>query len=68
MQRKQNNQMKRFKTKLMMLAVVVTLAAALSSCINNNYLVFEDDEWSGSDFNGENMLLNGELEIDDYDR
>ena len=60
--------MKRFKTKLMMLAVVVTMTYALSSCMNNNYLVFDDDEWSGADFNGENMLLNGELEIDDYDR
>ncbi|MBP3738360.1 MAG: hypothetical protein J6I72_04845 [Muribaculaceae bacterium] len=48
-------------------AIVIIVAMALPSC-SNNYLIFEDDEWNSADFNGENLLLNGELEMDDYER
>ena len=59
---------KAFKKYALMVAVIVVMTAAFSSCMNTNYLIFEDDEWSGADFNGENLLLNGELELDDYER
>ena len=51
------------------LALTLTLVAMASftSCAYSN-TYFDDDEWMGSDYNGESLLLNGELEIDDYDR
>ncbi|MBO4871523.1 MAG: hypothetical protein J5565_06025 [Muribaculaceae bacterium] len=59
---------KAFKKYALMVAVVVIMTAAFSSCVNTSNLIFEDDEWSGADFNGESLLLNGELELDDYER
>lgn len=55
------------KKQALAVVIVAFLAVVLPSC-NQNYLIFEEDEWSGADFNGENLLLNGELELDDYDR
>ena len=60
--------MRRIKQHIYIIAAAILLVAACSACVNQNYLIFEEDEWSGSDFNGENLLLNGELEIDDYER
>lgn len=60
--------MKRIKRHIYIIAAVAALALACSACNNQNYLIFEDDEWSGVDYSGDNLLLNGELEIDDYER
>ncbi len=60
--------MKRVIARILLLAAVATMSAALSSCWSDRYITLDDDEWSGADFNGENLLLNGELEIDDYER
>lgn len=48
-------------------AVAVIFTMSLGSCVDYN-TYFEDDEWIGADYNGESLLLNGELEIDDFDR
>lgn len=48
-------------------AIAVILITSLGSCVDYN-TYFDDDEWMGSDYNGESLLLNGELEIDDFDR
>ncbi len=59
--------MKRIKTYLLLL-VVVAAWVSMSSCVGNRYLTTDDDEWSNADWGNENLLLNGELEIDDYER
>ena len=59
--------MKSFKKFALAVAIVAVASMALPSC-SNNYLIFEDDEWTGADYNGDNLLLNGELELDEYDR
>jgi hypothetical protein len=38
------------------------------SCVNQNYIMLSDDEWSGADIDGDRSLANGELEMDDWDR
>ena len=60
--------MKRIKRHICIIAATAALALACSACVNQNYIFFEDDEWSGADYNGDNLLLNGELELDDYER
>ena len=56
--------MKRIITLLLLIAAL----SALTSCIHTQYITYDDDEWSNSDWNSENVLLNGEIEIDDYER
>ena len=46
----------------------MALLCGMSSCMNQNYLMFEDDEWSGQEMDGDRVLTNGELEMDDWDR
>lgn len=59
--------MKLLKKYCLALSVALVLSVSFTSCAYNN-TYFDDDEWLGSDYNSENLLLNGELEIDDYDR
>ena len=56
--------MKRIITLLLLLAALT----ALTSCVNTQYMTFDDDEWSNAEWSSENALLNGEIEIDDYER
>ena len=58
------------KLKRIILSLVLGMAllCCLSSCMNQNYLMFEDDEWSGREMDGDRVLSNGELEMDDWDR
>lgn len=44
------------------------LSCATMSCVNQNYIMYEDDEWSGGDMDSDRSLMNGELEMDDWDR
>lgn len=44
------------------------LSVGCISCVNQRYLIFEEDEFSGAEYSGDNMLLNGEIELDDYER
>lgn len=60
--------MKTIKKYIVMIAMCVALACSLSSCWNQNYVFFEDDEWSGSDYNEERYNANSELDLDDVDR
>lgn len=60
--------MKRIKTFTLLIVAVITMAFALSSCIHSRYITTDDDEWSQVEWGGDNLLLNGELEIDDYER
>lgn len=62
--------MKRFgRNHIVTIVFCIIIAAVTTSCINySNSYIFDDDEWTNGDYNSENMLLNGEIEIDDYDR
>ena len=60
--------MKHIKKFLLLIAAVATMAVTLSSCFNSRYITTDDDEWSQAEWGGDNLLLNGELEIDDYER
>lgn len=46
----------------------MALLCCMSSCMSQNYLMFEDDEWSGQELDSDRVLTNGELEMDDWDR
>ena len=40
----------------------------MSSCMSQNYLMLQDDEWSEREMDGERVLNNAEMEMDDWDR
>lgn len=46
----------------------LALACGTASCVNQNYIMLEDDEWSGARMDADRDLINGELERDDWDR
>ena len=58
--------MKRLTKHCLALIVISILASAMASCVRYE-TYFEDDEWNGADYNGETLLLNGEIELDDFD-
>lgn len=58
----------KLKRIILSLMLGMALLCCLSSCMNQNYLMFEDDEWSGQEMDGDRVLTNGELEMDDWDR
>ncbi len=63
-----NAAMKRLKKFGLAMISTIALAVGFTSCTNYYGYTYEDDEWSNSDYNSENLLLNGEVEIDDFDR
>ncbi|MBR6997554.1 MAG: hypothetical protein IKI19_01960 [Prevotella sp.] len=59
--------MKRKHLILLLLAFIALMWGNVS-CVNQNYIMLSDDEWSGADIDGDRSLANGELEMDDWDR
>lgn len=51
--------------KLLLFAALLTLA---TSCLDQNYIMFEDDEWSTGGADTDRSLINSEIEMDDWDR
>ena len=47
--------------------VMAAFLTATTSCMNN-YVMFDDDEWSLGEYGAENSQLNSELDLDDMDR
>lgn len=58
----------KLKKTIISLLLGMVLLCGLSSCMSQNYLMLEDDEWSGQELDGDRVLTNGELEMDDWDR
>lgn len=54
--------------RIIILAAVAVFLCAATSCVSQNYIMFEDDEWSGAEMDGDRSLVNSELEMDDWDR
>ena len=50
------------------LVACAAVSCGMTSCVNQNYLILEDDEWSGAAIDNDRSLMNGELEMDDWDR
>jgi hypothetical protein len=60
--------MKLLKKYRLALIAAMLMAVGGTSCVNYYGYTSDDDEWTNGDYNSENLLLNGEVEIDDYDR
>lgn len=58
----------KLKRLILILLIASALMCATTSCVNQNYIMLEDDEWSGMDMDHDRSLTNGELEMDDWDR
>lgn len=50
------------------IAACVALTCGMASCVNQSYMIMDDDEWSGAAIDNDRSLINGELEMDDWDR
>lgn len=58
----------KIRRTIISLLLGMALLCCMSSCMSQNYLMFEDDEWSGQELDSDRVLTNGELEMDDWDR
>ncbi|MCF0180784.1 MAG: hypothetical protein HUK11_00760 [Muribaculaceae bacterium] len=56
------------KKYLLIIAMGAAIAVSLSSCWHRNYEMYEDDEFSNSEFSDERNTFNGEFDLDDLDR
>ena len=59
---------KRITRSAIALLTLVATSLMLSSCYNSRMYMWEDDEWSIMGIDSDHMLINSELEMDDYDR
>ena len=60
--------MKRFFKIVMMIAVVAVFELLASSCLRQDYLMFEDGDFDGMEFSDYDLMHNAELDMDDTDR
>ncbi|MCQ2287988.1 MAG: hypothetical protein MJZ74_02715 [Muribaculaceae bacterium] len=60
--------MKQIKQYILVLATGAAIAVSLSSCWNKDYYMFTDDEFSEFEYNIDQAIINGELDLDDLDR
>lgn len=51
-----------------LLVAAVVLLAFATSCMRQNYLMFEDGDFDGMEFTDYDLIQNAELDIDDIDR
>jgi len=61
-------QMRRLTKWILIVAVAAGGMLATTSCLRQNYLMFEDGDFDGMEFSDYDQLQNAELEIDDLDR
>lgn len=54
------------RVRLLLCLIGITLS--LSSCWQQHYRFFEDDEWSMDEYNDDRAIINGEIDLDDMDR
>jgi len=60
--------MRRLTRYILLTAVAALLTMMGSSCLRQNYLMFEDGDFDGMEFSDYDQLQNAELDIDDLDR
>ena len=60
--------MKRFIKYLVLLAVITVFTLLSTSCMRQDYLMFEDGDFDGIEFSDYDLMHNAELEMDDTDR
>ncbi len=60
--------MRKFVKRIVMLAAVIVMTVISSSCLRQNYLMFEDGDFDGMEFSDYDLMQNAELEMDDTDR
>jgi len=52
----------------MMIVAVAAFVLMASSCLRQDYLMFEDGDFDGMEFSDYDLMHNAELEMDDVDR
>ena len=60
--------MRKIVKRIVMLAAVIVMTVVSSSCLRQNYLMFEDGDFDGMEFSDYDLMQNAELEMDDTDR
>jgi hypothetical protein len=60
--------MRKIVKRIVMLAAVIVMTVISSSCLRQNYLMFEDGDFDGMEFSDYDLMQNAELEMDDTDR
>jgi hypothetical protein len=60
--------MKRFFKIVGVIAVVAIFELVSSSCLRQDYLMFEDGDFDGVEFSDYDLMHNAELDMDDTDR
>ena len=60
--------MRKFVKRIVMLGAVIMMTVVSSSCLRQNYLIFEDGEFDGMEFSDYDLMQNAEIEMDDTDR
>ena len=60
--------MRKFVKRIVMLGAVIVMTEISSSCLRQNYLMFEDGDFDGMEFSDYDLMQNAELEMDDTDR
>ena len=60
--------MRKIVKRIVMLAAVIVMTVISSSCLHQNYLMFEDGDFDGMEFSDYDLMQNAELEMDDTDR
>lgn len=63
-----NVYMKRFFKYLLNISVAAVFILMASSCLNQNYVMYEDGDFDGASFMEEDMLHNAEIDMDDLYR
>jgi len=60
--------MRKFAKYIMMIVAVAAFVLMASSCLRQDYLMFEDGDFDGMEFSDYDLMHNAELEMDDVDR
>ena len=60
--------MRKIVKRIVVLAAVIVMTVISSSCLRQNYLMFEDGDFDGMEFSDYDLMQNAELEMDDTDR
>ena len=57
--------MKRFLKCVLAVAALATITVSASSCLRQDWIMYEDGEFDGVDFNDYDLIHNAELDMDD---
>jgi hypothetical protein len=60
--------MKKLSKILILLAATVAVTLMSTSCLRQNYMMFEDGDFDGIEFSDYDLMQNAELDMDDADR